>query len=108
MTATLPEQCIPRRYLPRPDVTDAVAIAALLSDPIRASIMRYLVDGPYCVCEMAAALGQRENNISNHLAKLRDVGLVHSIRHQSNARFLYYARDEEAIARALAALAELL
>ena len=32
--------------------------------------------GPVCVCEMAAALGERENNVSNHLARLRDAGLV--------------------------------
>jgi ArsR family transcriptional regulator len=108
MTATLPEQCIPRRYIPRPDVADAVDVAAVLSDPIRAAIMRMLVDGPYCVCEMAAALGARENNVSNHLAKLREAGLVRSIRHQSNARFLYYERDEEALARARAAIGEVL
>ena len=29
------------------------------------------VDGPHCVCEMAAALDERQNNVSNHLARLR-------------------------------------
>ena len=67
-----------------------------------------LQDGPHCVCELAAALGERDNNISNHLARLRDARLVRSVRHEANARFLYYERDEAAIERLRAAIAEVL
>jgi ArsR family transcriptional regulator len=108
MTTQLPVVCAPRFDLRPPDVAAAVAAAALLVDPIRASIMRMLADGPVCVCEMAAALGARENNISNHLAKLREAGLVRATRHETNARFLYYQRDEAAVAAARAALADIL
>ena len=41
-----------------------------------------LRDGPVCVCEMAAALGERQNNVSNHLARLREAGLVRASRHR--------------------------
>jgi DNA-binding transcriptional ArsR family regulator len=108
MTTELPVIGQPRLDLAAPDVTDAVAAAALLADRTRASILRMLGDGPHCVCEMAAALGERENNVSNHLARLRDAGLVRAIRHEANARFLYYERDDEAIARARAAVVEVL
>lgn len=108
MTTELPVVGQPRLDLPAPDVADAVAAGALLADRTRAGILRMLGDGPHCVCEMAAALGERENNVSNHLAKLRDAGLVRASRHEANARFLYYERDEEAVARARAALAEVL
>jgi ArsR family transcriptional regulator len=101
----LPE---PRFDLPAPDVAAAVVAAALLADPIRAGILRLLADGPHCVCEFASALGAQENNVSNHLAKLRDAGLVHARRHEANARFLFYERDEAAIARARAAFDEIL
>ena len=104
----LPVQPEPRLDLSSPDVSGASAAAALLADPIRAGILALLADGPVCVCEMAAALRQRENNISNHLAKLRDAGLVHASRHAANGRFLYYERDEEAVARARTALVEVL
>ena len=67
-----------------------------------------LADGPTCVCEMAQALGERDNNVSNHLARLRDAGLVRASRHEANARFLYYERDEAAVAAARAALADVL
>jgi len=107
-TTALPVVCIPRLDMAAPDVADAVAAAALLADPSRATILSMLADGPVCVCEMAAALGARENNVSNHLAKLRAAGLVRASRHDANARFLYYERDEAAIAAARSALERVL
>ncbi len=94
----------PRFDLPAPDVADATAIAALLADRTRAGILALLRDGPHCVCELAATFGERENNVSNHLAKLRDAGLVRASRHDGDARWMYYERDEAAVAAALAAL----
>ena len=101
----LPE---PRLDLPTPDVHYAVAAATVLSDPTRAAILRLLRDGTHCVCELAAATGQRENNLSNHLARLREAGLVRASRHEANARFLYYERDEDAIRTMLGALRDVL
>lgn len=108
MPTELPVIAQPRMDLAAPDVTRPQAIAALLADRVRASILAMLADGPHCVCEMAAALGERENNVSNHLAKLREAGLVHSVRHASNGRLSYYERDETACSEALRALAEVL
>ncbi len=108
MSVQLPVVGQPRLDLTAPDVDAGVTAAALLADRTRAGILRMLGDGPHCVCELAAALGERENNVSNHLARLRDAGLVRASRHEANARFLYYERDEEAVARARAALAEVL
>jgi ArsR family transcriptional regulator len=101
----LPE---PRLYLPAPNVDAAVAAATVLADPTRAAILRLLRGGPHCVCEMAAATGQRENNLSNHLARLREAGLVRASRHQANARFQYYERDEAAVRAMGAALRDVL
>jgi DNA-binding transcriptional ArsR family regulator len=108
MRPDLPVLPEPRLDLRATDVSDAVSAASLLADPTRAAILRLLRDGPHCVCEMAAATGQRENNLSNHLARLRDAGLVRASRHEANARFLYYERDEPAIRAALDALREIL
>ena len=94
----------PRFDLPAPDVTAATAIASLLADRTRAGILALLRDGPHCVCEFAATFDERENNVSNHLAKLRDAGLVRASRHGGDARWMYYERDEEAIAAARSAL----
>ena len=85
-----------RLDLPTPDVDEAVAAASLIGDRTRAGILRILADGPHCVCEMAAALGERQNNVSNHLARLREAGLVRASRHRVDARWVYYERDDDA------------
>jgi DNA-binding transcriptional ArsR family regulator len=109
MTRTeLPVLPTPRAGLVVPDVSAATASAALLSDRTRSAILGLLRTGPHCVCEMAAATGERENNVSNHLARLRAAGLVRASRHRVDARWIYYERDEAACAAALAELAELL
>ena len=100
--------CRPRDSIPVHDVAAAVAAAALLADPTRASILRMLADGPHCVCEMAAALGIGESNLSNHLARLRHAGLVRATRNEANLRFTYYERDEAAIASLRGALVDVL
>jgi ArsR family transcriptional regulator len=98
----------PRMDMPAPDVRDAVATAALLADGTRAGILRLLAAGPCCVCEMAAALGERQNNVSMHLARLREAGLVRAVRHSGDARWMFYERDEERCAAAAAAVTQLL
>jgi ArsR family transcriptional regulator, arsenate/arsenite/antimonite-responsive transcriptional repressor len=101
-------QVLPRLDLRGPDVSGAAAVAGILADPLRGGILRMLRDGPHCVCELAAALDARENNVSNHLARLRDAGLVRASRHAANGRYQFYERDEAAIERAGRALSELL
>jgi DNA-binding transcriptional ArsR family regulator len=91
-----------------PDTTAAVAAATLLAEPVRAGILAILRDGPHCVCEMAAALDVRQNNLSNHLARLRAAGLVRASRHAADARWVYYERDDEAVTAAAQALARIL
>jgi ArsR family transcriptional regulator len=104
--AQLPPE--PRLSLPAPEVGDAVVMASLLADRTRAGIVRMLADGPHCVCELAAALGERQNNVSMHLARLREAGLVRAVRHSGDARWMFYERDDERCAAAAATLAELL
>ena len=67
-----------------------------------------LRDGPVCVCELAAALDVRQNNVSNHLTRLRDAGLVRASRIQADTRRMYYERDDAACRRALDLMREVL
>jgi ArsR family transcriptional regulator len=97
-----------RLDLPTPDVEEVAAAAALIGDRTRAGILRLLADGPHCVCEMAAALGERQNNVSNHLARLREAGLVRASRHRVDARWVYYERDDDACRAAARVLDRLL
>ena len=108
MKAALPVVPELRFDLTAPDTREAVRVGALVGDRVRAGILAILRDGPHCVCEMAAALGERENNVSNHLARLRDAGLVRASRHGADARWVYYERDEDTIRAARAALLDVL
>jgi ArsR family transcriptional regulator len=101
VTTELPVLPELRLDITAPDVADAAAVAAVLGDPVRAGIIALLGFGPHCVCEMAAALGERQNNVSNHLARLRRAGLVRASRHMVDARWVYYERNDEACAAAL-------
>ena len=104
-TSTLPEV---RLNLVAPDIEAPVAVATLLADRNRATILAILRDGPHCVCELAATLDERSNNVSNPLARLRDAGLVRASRMATDTRRVYYERDEERCAAALAQIRTLL
>ncbi len=97
-----------RMDLKPPDVRPGITAAGLIADHTRAGILAMLRGGPHCVCEMASALGQAQNNVSNHLARMRDAGLVRVSRAQVDARRVYYERDEDACAAAVAAVREIL
>lgn len=97
-----------RMDLRPPDVRDGAATAALIADPTRAGILAMLRGGPHCVCELAEALGERQNNVSNHLARLRDAGLVRVSRAPADGRRAYYERDDAACAAAIVTLREIL
>lgn len=97
-----------RLDLAAPDVTGVVSAAALLADPTRSAVLAMLRDGPHCVCEISAALHERQNNLSMHLARLRDAGLIRRTLVEADARRVYYERDEAACAAALAQLGDLL
>lgn len=102
---TLPDL---RLDLPAPNVEEPLEVAVLIADGTRAGILALLRTGPHCVCEMAAALGERPNNVSNHLARLRQAGLVRTVRGSTDSRRVYYERDEAACRAALAVLRGLL
>jgi ArsR family transcriptional regulator len=108
MSIELPDLPELRLAFRAPDVEAPLEVATLLADRTRASILALLGDGPHCVCEMAAAIGARENNVSNHLARLREAGLVRASRHGGDSRRVYYERDDAACADALVRLQALL
>ncbi len=53
-----------------------VTIAQALADPTRFAIVERLTDGPAAVSELVALAGEAQSKVSNHLAVLRERGLV--------------------------------
>ncbi|NLV98897.1 MAG: winged helix-turn-helix transcriptional regulator [Clostridiaceae bacterium] len=48
----------------------------LLSDETRLRIMVLLYHGDFCVCQLTGITGISQPNVSKHLARLRDMGMV--------------------------------
>lgn len=69
-----------------------------LGNPTRLGILRRAMDGPLCVGELQDELGCSQPNISQHLAVLRDRGVV--VPERDGHRVCYRLADER-IARLL-------
>ncbi len=76
-----------------------------LADPSRLAILEALRDGEQTVGELVAATGLTQSNTSNHLACLRDCGLVAS---RQEWRSVYYRLAHEAVAQLLRAADDLI
>ena len=68
------------------------------SDPSRLCIMEALRDGPQTVTEIVHTTGLTQPNVSNHLACLRDCGLVSAEQH---GRFVHYELSDARVAQLL-------
>jgi ArsR family transcriptional regulator, cadmium/lead-responsive transcriptional repressor len=75
------------------------------SDPSRLSILATLQAGALTVTEIVEATGLTQSNVSNHLACLRDCGLVVA---EQQGRFVYYELSDKRVERLLILADELL
>ena len=79
-------------------------VAKALAHPVRLQILEVLErEGESCVCHLEHRLGQRQAYISQHLARLRDAGLVVDRRQGLN---VFYALQLDTIGRLLRVLRE--
>lgn len=78
----------------RAQVEVAARLFHSLSDPTRLSILLSLLDGERRVSDLVAQVGSSQPNVSNHLACLRECGLV--VDRPADRRQVFYsiAHDE--------------
>ncbi len=75
------------------------------ADPSRLAILNALRSGPRTVTEVVQATSLTQSNVSNHLACLRDCGLVAS---EQQGRYVRYRLSDERVAQLLTLADELL
>ncbi|RPJ23832.1 MAG: ArsR family transcriptional regulator [Chloroflexi bacterium] len=75
------------------------------SDPSRLTILEILQNGALTVGEIVQGTGLTQSNVSNHLACLRDCGLVIA---EQKGRFVYYELSDRRVGQLLALADELL
>lgn len=66
----------------------------VLASPIRLSVVRLLMDGERTVGELMVALDIAQSRLSNHLACLRNCGVVRTRR---EGNFIYYAVADQRV-----------
>lgn len=76
-----------------------------LADPKRLLIITALRDGERSVSDICDALGLPQANVSQHLAILRDKGLVQARR---DGQFVYYSLTSDKITQAIDLLREVM
>jgi DNA-binding transcriptional ArsR family regulator len=87
--------------LARPDVTESAArLLKLLADPTRRRLFAALTAGETCNCELSEGLGLAQNLVSHHIRQLREAGFVRERRDESDARWIYFSLNAEALAEA--------
>ena len=74
------------------------ATLRVLADPTRLKILESLLGGLQCNCTIKESLGLPMNLISHHLKLLKEAGLVRAERDPSDARWIYYEIDPQAMA----------
>jgi len=79
-----------------------VAVTQALADPLRLALLRQLMAGPAAVSELVSLTGATQPNVSNHLALLRERGLVRATR--AGRQSVYELRDAR-VAQLVEALA---
>lgn len=64
----------------------------LLSDETRLRVMVLLYHGEFCVCQLSGITGISQPNMSKHLGRLRDAGLVKDERKE---QYTFYSLNME-------------
>lgn len=82
---------------PEIDVTRAAALFHALSDEIRLEVVRLLLDGEQCVCDLMSSLDMAQSKLSWHLKTLKDAGVITDRR---EGRWVYYSLDRDALVEA--------
>ena len=88
------------------DPVQQAALFRALGDPSRVAILRHLLLGEHKVVELTAHLGLAQSTVSQHLAWLRDSGLVRS-RSVGRASYFSLTHPDEVV-KVLAATEELI
>ena len=71
-------------------IMDVSEVLKALADPNRLRILNLLHERTLCVCDLEAILQLNQSNLSRHLSKLRQAGIVKA---SKKALFTYYSRE---------------
>lgn len=89
------------KIFPEDSLQAATLALRAMAHPLRLSIMCHLIDGPLNVSELVSLTDVAQPSLSQHLAKLRMMGIVNSERRSQN---IYYQLANPAMAGVIESL----
>lgn len=63
-----------------------------IGEGTRLTILKYIVSGPLCICDLTAALNMSQSAVSQHMRKLKD---EHIVRDKKQGRWTYWSLNAE-------------
>ena len=81
-----------------------LAIVQALADPLRLAVLHHLMGGPASVSELMTVVAVEQSRLSNHLAVLRQRGLVRATR---QGRHVLYELHDAAVGRLVESLSQI-
>jgi len=80
------------------DLDKLSSLLKVIAEPNRLQILKLLMQGVQCNCEIGNNLNIAPNLISHHLGILKKAGLVEFSRHATDARWIYYSINRQNLA----------
>ena len=75
-----------------------------IADENRLKILKLLLDGQYCVCQLQQLLGKSQSSVSQHLSYFKELELLNE---EKNGKWIYYSIDRNIYDNYLAKLISL-
>ncbi len=69
------------RSIPREKINAASQGLRAIAHELRLAVLCHLLDGPMCVSELMEATGAAQSNLSQHLSKMRLMGILTNEKH---------------------------
>ena len=79
------------------ELNSMVRMMKVLAEPNRLALLRKIMDGVQCNCELGEELNLAPNLISHHLGLLREAGLINLERDQFDGRWIYFSINQETL-----------
>ncbi|TDP93054.1 ArsR family transcriptional regulator [Halanaerobium saccharolyticum] len=83
---------------------DLLNFLKAIADENRLKILKLLLDGQYCVCQLEQLLDKSQSSISQHLNYFKELDLL---KEEKSGKWIYYTVDRSVYDKYLAALISL-
>jgi len=82
---------IPMHMIPQDKIQKASEGLRAIAHELRLAVLCHLIDGPMCVADLMAATGASQSNLSQHLTRMRMMGIL--INEKKGQRVFYQIAD---------------